>query len=183
MGEEYGETAPFHYFVSHSDPDLIEAVRKGRLEEFADFRWMGDPPDPNAEETFQRSKLQHGLKLKGEHKVLLGFYRELLRLRKLFISSQSLSLIEVLSYETEKVLLVRFGGERRAVATLFHFNRKAGSVTLPWPPGGWLKELDSAEERWGGHGSRLPAMIGGSEEVSLALEPHSFAFFVDRKDA
>jgi maltooligosyltrehalose trehalohydrolase len=183
MGEEYGETAPFLYFVSHSDPDLIEAVRKGRLEEFADFRWMGDPPDPNAEETFQRSKLQHGLKLEGEHKVLLGFYRELLRLRKLFISSQSLSLIEVLSYDTEKVLLIRFGGERRAVATLFHFNRKAGSVTLPWPPGAWLKELDSAEERWGGHNSRLPAMIGGSEEVSLVLEPFSFAFFVDRKDA
>ena len=141
MGEEYGETAPFHYFVSHSDPDLIEAVRKGRLEEFAAFRWMGDPPDPHAEETFRRSKLQHGLKLEGEHKVLLGFYRELLRLRKLFISSQSLSLIEVLSYKPEKVLLIRFCGERRSVVTLFHFNRKAGSVTLPWPPGDWRKEL------------------------------------------
>ncbi len=183
MGEEYGETAPFQYFVSHSDQDLIEAVRKGRGEEFAAFRWMGEPPDPHAEETFQRSKLQHELKLKGEHKVLLEFYRELLRLRKLFISSQSLGLIEVLSYETEKVLLIRLGGERRAVATLFHFNRKAGSVTLRWPSGAWLKELDSAEERWGGHGSRLPAIIGGSEEVPLALEPHSFAFFVDRKDA
>ena len=30
MGEEYGETAPFQYFVSHSDPALIEAVRTGR---------------------------------------------------------------------------------------------------------------------------------------------------------
>src|SRR5436853_331888 len=28
MGEEYGETAPFQYFTSHSDADLIEAVRK-----------------------------------------------------------------------------------------------------------------------------------------------------------
>ena len=27
MGEEYGEIAPFEYFVSHSDPGLIEAVR------------------------------------------------------------------------------------------------------------------------------------------------------------
>ncbi len=27
MGEEYGEPAPFPYFVSHSDPGLIEAVR------------------------------------------------------------------------------------------------------------------------------------------------------------
>jgi hypothetical protein len=101
----------------------------------------------------------------------------------LFISSQSLSLIEVLSYEAEKVLLLRFGGERRDVAILFHFNRKARSVTLPWPPGAWLKELDSAEERWGGHAGRLPAELGGSEEVSLALEPHSFAFYVDRKDS
>ena len=179
MGEEYGETAPFNYFVSHSDPDLVEAVRKGRLEEFAAFRWMGNPPDPKAEETFQRSKLQHGLKLEGEHKVLLGFYRELLRLRKMFISSNTL--IEVLSYESEKVLLIRFGGERRAVAVLFHFNRKAGGVTLTWPPGDWLKELDSAEECWGGHGSRLPAAICGCEEVSLGLEPHSFALFVYRK--
>ncbi len=29
MGEEYGETAPFQFFVSHGDPDLIEAVRHG----------------------------------------------------------------------------------------------------------------------------------------------------------
>jgi maltooligosyltrehalose trehalohydrolase len=35
MGEEYGETAPFPYFVSHSDPDLIEVVRRGRRAEFA----------------------------------------------------------------------------------------------------------------------------------------------------
>ena len=30
MGEEYGEEAPFLYFVSHSDPALIEAIRQGR---------------------------------------------------------------------------------------------------------------------------------------------------------
>ncbi len=35
MGEEYGETAPFLYFTSHSDPDLIQAVRTGRKEDFA----------------------------------------------------------------------------------------------------------------------------------------------------
>ncbi len=30
MGEEYGETRPFNYFVDHGDPDLNEAVREGR---------------------------------------------------------------------------------------------------------------------------------------------------------
>src|SRR5207249_9699778 len=37
MGEEYGELAPFHYFVSHTDPELVEKVRRGRREEFAAF--------------------------------------------------------------------------------------------------------------------------------------------------
>src|SRR5947207_160336 len=45
MGDEYGETAPFQYFISHSNPDLVEAVRRGRKEEFAGFEWRGDPPD------------------------------------------------------------------------------------------------------------------------------------------
>ena len=35
MGEEYGETRPFPFFSSFSDPQLIEAVRRGRREEFA----------------------------------------------------------------------------------------------------------------------------------------------------
>src|SRR5262249_23569043 len=46
MGEEYGETSPFLYFVSHGDPALIDAVRRGRREEFKKFAWQGEPPDP-----------------------------------------------------------------------------------------------------------------------------------------
>ena len=55
MGEEWGATAPFQYFVSHCDPGLIEAVRSGRKQEFANFTWAGEPPDPASEETFRRS--------------------------------------------------------------------------------------------------------------------------------
>ena len=61
MGEEYGETAPFQYFTSHSDEDLIESVRKGRHEEFEAFTWQGEAPDPHDEETFRRSKLNWNL--------------------------------------------------------------------------------------------------------------------------
>ena len=43
------KTAPFQYFISHSDPELVEAVRRGRREEFAAFRWTGEPPDPQDE--------------------------------------------------------------------------------------------------------------------------------------
>ena len=46
MGEEYGEEAPFLYFMSHSDPALIEAIRQGRRKGFAPFL-AGGPPDPS----------------------------------------------------------------------------------------------------------------------------------------
>lgn len=133
MGEEYGETAPFQYFVSHSDADLIEAVREGRMEEFAAFGRVDDPPDPQAEKTFQRSKLEHGLKLEGDHKVLLRFYRELLRVRKMFTSSNSVK--DVLSYEMEKVLLILFSVGGRGALTLLHFNRTVGQHNPPMAVG------------------------------------------------
>lgn len=58
MGDEFGATQPFLYFTSHLTPELADAVRKGRREEFARFSAFNDPakreriPDPNAEQTF-----------------------------------------------------------------------------------------------------------------------------------
>jgi maltooligosyltrehalose trehalohydrolase len=58
MGEEYGATQPFLYFTSHLTPQLADAVRNGRRQEFARFSAFSDParreriPDPNAEQTF-----------------------------------------------------------------------------------------------------------------------------------
>ena len=82
MGDEYGETAPFQYFVSHSDPSLIEAVRKGRAEEFAAFQWKGEPPDPQERsDVFQletESPSEDGSTPQG----IAGFHKELLALRR-----------------------------------------------------------------------------------------------------
>src|SRR5207248_10568912 len=65
MGEEYGEEAPFEYFISHGDPGLVEAVRQGRGAEFAAFSWQTEPPDPQDENTFLRAKLNHELRRTG----------------------------------------------------------------------------------------------------------------------
>ena len=46
MGEEYGETRPFPYFVDHADPALVEAVRRGPRAEFAGFHGRAEPPGP-----------------------------------------------------------------------------------------------------------------------------------------
>ena len=58
MGEEYAETAPFPYFISHSDPELIEAVRRGRRAEFAAFGWQGETPDPQDAKDFSARQAQ-----------------------------------------------------------------------------------------------------------------------------
>jgi maltooligosyltrehalose trehalohydrolase len=180
MGEEYGETAPFQYFVSHSDPALIEAVRLGRFAEFSAFHREGDAPDPQAEDTFRRCKLHRELASRANHNILLHFYRELLRLRKSILPSSKVR--EVLSSGTEKVLLVHLGGRREAVS-VFHFGHTAGCTALKWPPGPWIKLLDSAQKRWGGPGSRIPEVLGGDRGVYFCLEPWSFAFFVDRQNS
>ncbi len=74
MGEEYGETAPFYYFVSHGDPDLIESIRQGRAREFSDFGWDIDPLDPQAPETFHNSHLQAALAVQEPHQALWRYY-------------------------------------------------------------------------------------------------------------
>ncbi len=59
MGEEYGERCPFPFFCSFADKSLIEAVRRGRREEFAalEFDWGEQIPDPQDPATFESAKL------------------------------------------------------------------------------------------------------------------------------
>ena len=60
MGEEYGEPAPFQFFSNHIDPEIAEATRTGRRQEFARFAAFGaanEIPDPEDPATFARSKL------------------------------------------------------------------------------------------------------------------------------
>ncbi|MEQ8819251.1 MAG: malto-oligosyltrehalose trehalohydrolase [Sumerlaeia bacterium] len=82
MGEEWGETNPFQFFTSHGDDWLVEAVRKGRREEFASFDWGGDVPDPQSEATFERSKLDWDKRENGRHGQMLALYKALISLRR-----------------------------------------------------------------------------------------------------
>jgi maltooligosyltrehalose trehalohydrolase len=80
QGEEYGERRAFQFFTDHIDPAIAEATREGRRHEFAAFAaFSGEEiPDPQAEETFERSKLDPSA---GDYE-LREFYRELLALRR-----------------------------------------------------------------------------------------------------
>ena len=58
MGQEHADPSPFQFFTDHLDPAIAEATRAGRKREFARFAgFAGDVPDPQAAETFERSKL------------------------------------------------------------------------------------------------------------------------------
>lgn len=83
QGEEWGASSPFLYFVDCDEPELADAVRRGRREEFAGFGWKPDDvPDPNAIESFENSKLDWSEMEKGVHAELLEWYRKLIGLRR-----------------------------------------------------------------------------------------------------
>ena len=179
MGEEYAETAPFLYFVSHSDPSLIEAVRQGRRQEFAAFQWRGELPDPQDERTFLRSKLRRELRQQGQHRILHDFYQELIRLRKQTPALANLSkeALEAMSFENEKAMFVRRWKDSNQVFTLFHFGDVAAELSLPIPAGHWQKLLDSSDPRWAGAGSPMPERFTTSSETRLTVGPKSAVLF------
>jgi maltooligosyltrehalose trehalohydrolase len=183
MGEEYGETAPFPYFVSHSDPALIEAVRKGRSAEFSAFDWQGDIPDPQDEATFRSARLNYRLRQQGQHKILYEFYRELIRLRK---ESPVLSYLgkenmDVRCDEEKKTLVIRRWKQDGEVVIIYNLNNDKVNLIREIPPGKWRKKLDSADTEWLGNGSQILLEIDSASEIDLILEPESFVFFKKEK--
>jgi maltooligosyltrehalose trehalohydrolase len=179
MGEEYSERAPFEYFVSHGDLSLVEAVRRGRKDEFARFGWTGDIPDPQSEATFLASKLNWDLHTAGHHRILWHFYQELLRIRRRLppLAELDKNAIEVTSFTGEKVLLVRRWKASSQVLIVCHFGQAPTELLLPVPPGRWHRTLDSAQVRWGDKGCNTPAVIESPGEVQLTLSPWAFLVF------
>jgi maltooligosyltrehalose trehalohydrolase len=173
MGDEYGEPAPFQYFVSHSQPELVEAVRRGRIREFANFNWAGTPPDPQDEATFQRSKLKLELVQIQPHRTLFDFHRELIRLRKTLPALAYLSKdnMDVTSFTDECVLMVRRWYDFNEVITLLNFNNRSVQLTGKLPTGSWRKKIDSEDERWMGNGITVPESFDATLDATLLLRP------------
>lgn len=185
MGEEYGEGAPFQYFVSHSDPELIEAVRKGRREEFAAFRWEGEIPDPQDEATFLRSKIHPDLRHNEKLKILFEFYKTLIRLRKEIPSLSVLDKkgIEIKAFEKEKVILIKHKYEEDRTICIFNFNDKPIKVETAIEKGSWEKVFTSASEEWGDMGALVPeSILSSGSEVIFVLDVYAFAIYRQRRD-
>lgn len=87
MGEEYGETNPFLFFMQTEDKEFAKIVREGRFKEFKDFSWKGDIPDPSSVESFNKSKLSWRI-TDDRGKEFLEFYKKMISLRKKIVSEK-----------------------------------------------------------------------------------------------
>ena len=173
MGEEYGETAPFQYFTSHGDPELVEAVRRGRREEFAAFGWEAEKavPDPQDESTFLRSKPDHSRKSEEPHRTLLRLYQNLIRTRREYDLGDPAprSVREI----GDSALLVLRQAERSQQLMIFNFGKSPMALNLPDIPGTWRMVMNSADASWNSPGYDLPDQITLNAD-GLELSPYSF---------
>jgi maltooligosyltrehalose trehalohydrolase len=177
MGEEYGETEPFLYFVSHSDENLINAVRDGRKKEFASFGWKKEPPDPQSTETFQRSRLTWGKRDTGDGKILLDFYKTLIRMRKELpaLSNFDRNCVEVEFDEEKKVIMMKRWKTNNSLLTIFNIGPLDTEWQLNQSMSGWKKFLDSSDGSWKGPGTLLPERL--NPDMGITVRKTSFAVY------
>jgi maltooligosyltrehalose trehalohydrolase len=171
MGEEYGEEAPFQYFISHSDQTLIDAVRKGRKEDLAAFQWEGGMPDPQDEATFLQSRITLGVRQHGNHGILFDFYKTLIELRKEVPSLARLAKadMEIKTIEARSAICIRrrFGEDH--VVYIFNFSSNPVVISVLIKKGFWQKAFDSSSKRWGGPGATAPDSIQSDAPSQSAL--------------
>jgi maltooligosyltrehalose trehalohydrolase len=134
----------------------VEAVRRGRVAEFASFGWRPEEiPDPQDEATFERSRVS-AWNDDSEGSALFALHRELLRLRREHPALRRLDRdrVEVLCLEAEEVLVLHrwsgaTGAEQRALLVA-SFAREPREVSLP--AGRWRIAIDTEDPRWRGAG-------------------------------
>lgn len=177
MGEEYGEEAPFHYFIDHGDVDLVQAVYEGRKREFKAAYGFGEPAAAHEVSTFEAAKLNWNLRQEGQHKTLLNFYQRLLELRRqLKLATPSYSKdIDLTSDEEKQVIVYQRIIADRGLLCLMNFRQATTNIALKHPTHPWVLKLDSAATEWDGPGSSLNPTI--TEAQSLELAPLSFSLY------
>jgi maltooligosyltrehalose trehalohydrolase len=182
MGEEYGETAPFLYFTSHSDPVLIDAVRRGRKEEFAAFSWQGEVADPQDENTFLRSRLTPETFHNPSQRLLRDFYRELLALQRKIptLSHPAMERCQAIPIGQEALFVKRWFGSNELLF-LFHFSGSIADLTVTFPAGEWKKIFHSADRHWkpgwNGVGDAPAELTVSTGECLITLMPRSFVLY------
>ncbi len=182
MGEDYGEDSPFLYFISHTDPGLVEAVRQGRQREFAEFHITGEPLDADDVATFQRCKLNWEQRDHGHHGVLRRFYQHLIHLRRSIPALKALTRDGLtVNLLAESVIGIHRVCGQSAVFYILNFAAEPTPLQLTLPPGHWHNRLDSSDRIWTEPDAPLPPVDAApttiTGDVSVILQPHSIRLY------
>ncbi len=179
MGEEYGENAPFLFFVDCCQ-ELLERIRAGRRKEFKYFCAHSLAPDPGDVATFLKTRLKWTERGMDKGKALLGFYKDLLRLRRTIpcLSRPDKGNFEVRKTGSKAISMIRrnAGSEIIALANMSAENSQiecafgAKNIVL----------IDSTHARYGGKGVAPALEIKGNQ--SLTLDPYQFILFLANTD-
>ena len=175
MGQEYGETAPFFYFTSHSDPALIEAVRRGRQKEYAEYAFNREYADPQAADTFERSKLCWSRLNQPSHHAILRFYRDLIALRKRYrcLANCDKGQTSVEWDENHHWMLIRRAdtdGSRALIAC--NFSATTQTISTISKEDGWQLAIWSGDSKYGGSqdSASLPLVPNADTGNQLSIE-------------
>jgi maltooligosyltrehalose trehalohydrolase len=186
MGQEFGSSAPFHYFADHKDEELAGKVRRGRAEFLAQFRSIAmretrtKLPDPAAPETFERCKLDHAER--EGHREVYELHRDLLRLRRedAVFSAQEPRALDGAVLGPAAFVLRYFGedGDDRLLVVNFgsDLNLNPAPEPLLAPPAGkvWQVAWSSEDYAYGGTGTppvETKNNWGLPGETAVALAP------------
>lgn len=175
MGEEWAETNPFLYFISHGDAGLAQQVRQGRRSEFAAMHAQRPAPDPQDEATFSASKLNWELLNMPGHHQMFQYYKQLIALRKQWaaLSAGDRNACRVSAFTQKNCLLLERGitGSKELVLCFMNFSTAERSLIVP----GYLQHLkkitDSADPRWQGL-KAAPDQVQADQQ--LTIQPESF---------
>jgi maltooligosyltrehalose trehalohydrolase len=151
MGQEWAASSPFLYFTDH-DEELGKLVSQGRREEFKAFAAFSDPklreqiPDPQAPETFTRSKLAWNEREAPGHDRVLALYRRLLALRQTdaVLRESGREGLRAAAYGDALAVERRSGPERRLLLVNFS-GAPLRLSSLPVSTDGLLSVLSSGE--------------------------------------
>ena len=179
MGEEYGETRPFLYFVSHESDELCGTVRDGRLREIAERGHLTDvlPPDPADPLTFERSRLDRAA-AGPSSRAALALFRDLLAIRReepaLQPGRAALSAAVDPDGAWLTVELRPTDGHSHTLFAAYNFSDAEHHVPVPVPPAGrlWRLRFSTRNARYGGPSDtpRLTNKKGGASHVRVLPE-------------
>jgi maltooligosyltrehalose trehalohydrolase len=136
MGEEWNASTKWQFFTSFPDPELGEAVSRGRRSEFGEHGWSADEvPDPQDPATRDASVLRWDEREEEAHARVLWWYRELIGLRRAEPDLRDDDLSAVRVEESATSIVLHRGAFRVAVSFDGSTERPAGDLVAEFSDG------------------------------------------------